>query len=249
MNRPPSPAPQTPPPRPLASWVFSGAEVWLILKALGAVQPDLPAPPELAADADEVAVTEARLVQDHVLLPEPSGRFRLAADVEAVIRPAVAPARVWVLSIADPSRLGQPTRIVCFNWSPDTLIVNWVDAAAQHHFERHPVQDVPARVWGYITRFCDLNLLPPDGRDAESTVMSLERLLARTSQTVLLMAAGPGQPAAAAPSAMSWFISGRRAWLAVGAGPAGRSASPRPAGAEDIARAVAQFLSQSLPQR
>jgi len=212
---------------------------------LGAVAPDLPVPPEITTDLRAMRAAQANLREQSVLQTAAGGALNLAPEIEALIRPAAYPTHVVVANISDNAKGGKLARIVCFNWTPEAMVVNWVDEVGDHHFESYASQDAQTCVWDHLSRLCDLNIEEPTAALANLTRDEAERLMKEMRQAVLLMAVSDVQSPQKVARALSWFVSGRHAWL-MQKNDHGEQAVPRPTSQADLAHAVSELVDQTV---
>ena len=225
--------------------IFRPPELWVILRTLGLVEPGLEAPPELAAEPKAVPAAQARLLQQGALRRDAAGRLTLAPELEALVRPAAYPETVFIATITDHTPAGPTEREACFSWTPEALVVNWVDETQDHHFAAYHPLEVHERLWDHLSRQCSLEVEEPDPRAPAVTSQAIEQGVEGMSQAVLLMAINRLQASEQTVQTLSWWVSGRTAWLLQ---KQEQSAPLRlsPAGRADLETAVLQFIKEAL---
>jgi len=226
---------------PVESRIFHGAEIWLILQALGAAPPEMVAPSELAPSADAVRLAEQSLIHQGVLGIDAKAGSRLSAEIDALIRPTAFPDTVCILNVTTRFTNSQDSQMVTFSHLSRSFVANWVDEDNNHHFELYSPGDVEHSIWKHLLRICDLDIEEPDGIDDQSDPSTIQQAIQQMKQTVLLMCIEPFWPLEQGQRALSWFISDRHAWLIE------RQAAieqlPKRVGRDTIMGAVQAFLS------
>jgi hypothetical protein len=224
-------------PKPHAQRTFSAPEIWLILQALGAVPAQAQASPEITTDPNALEAARGGLLRAGLLQAGAEGRLIATPGIEALVGPAAYPQAVIVVNVADSAQHGKTARLACVSWTPGATVVNWVDQAATHHFRSYSPWDTAACLWGYLTEWCALDVGQPDPAQPQLRPEAMEREIRQVRQTVLLMATRGLRTAGQDTRALSWLVSGQRAWLLQKNGQAGKSA-PQPAGPAELQQAV-----------
>jgi len=226
--------------------VFHAPEIWILLQSLGAVAPGLELPPELASDPGVVERARAALLVQGALVPDAEGRLSLDADIESLVWPVAYPDVVFVANIAHNPQAGQPAREMCFSWTPQALVLNWVDEASRdHHFESLGAEEAQDSIWDHLSHQCDLDLDDRDPEQADPTASEMEQAAGQMRQMVVLVAINRTQSIEQTTHALGWFVSGRHAWLMQKNGQGGELA-PGLADQADIAQAVFEFVERAL---
>lgn len=222
---------------PIASSIFSGAEIWLILQQLGALAPETAVPPEIASSEAQLAEAKQLLTKRGDITSDPQGAIQLAAAAESLVRPAIFPETACVATIADASAQSDQPRLACFSSSGQNVVINWVDRAQQHHFHAYQRADAPVAIWQYLAHTCDLAI--DDQPASGATPTEIERAKSQARQTVLLVQVKLPEQLA---RALSWFVSDRAAWLIERQESA--DLPPRRVGQPALSQAVQTFVAQ-----
>jgi hypothetical protein len=217
------------------------SELWVILRTLGVVASSVDAPPEIASAAN---AAQAKLLQQGLLLSDTAGRLTLAPDLDTLVRPAAFPENVFVASITDHTPSGSVEREVIFSWTPQALVVNWVDEADAHHFEAYQRLEVQDGVWDHLSRLCNLEVDEPDPA-AALTSPAIEASVEGMKQAVLLLAINRLQAPEQTAQALSWWVSGRAAWLLQKNEESG-PVRLTPSGRAGLETAVSAFVQQAI---
>jgi hypothetical protein len=225
--------------------IFHAPEIWVILQTLGAVAPGLEVPPEIASDPAAVRTAQANLLNQGKLLMDETGTLSLSPEIEALVRPAAYPETVFIANIADNAKTGKLARVMCFGWTPQALVVNWVDGSNDHHFESYDPQDVQGCIWNHLSYLCNLEVDDPDPARAALAPQELEQQVAGLKQTVMLMAINGIQAPQQTTQALGWFVSGRSAWF-MQKNEQGEQVVLGLAGRDDLELAVSEFVEQAL---
>jgi hypothetical protein len=234
-------------PTPVTRHDFQAAEIWLLLQALGAVDPGLEIPAEVAANQAEVDTARAGLIQHGILQVDSTGEVSVAPEIEVLVRPSAFPYTVFVASVADKARQGKPTRMACFSLTPDAAVINWVDESNRHHYEGYDPQDFEACLWTHLTHLCDLEVKDPDPAQDNVGEADVQRYLEEMKQMVVLMAMSDVQSGEPIERAIGWFVSNGSAWI-MAPNPTGEQVAPTRASRADIARTVSDLVQQAVPQ-
>jgi hypothetical protein len=213
----------------------------LILRQLGAVPLEADPPTEIVASDDVLHNAERALLARGDIQIDAEGVERLGSAVESIVRPVVFPDVACIVNIADVLTQGEFARITCFSRASQTFVISWVDNAQQHHFQVYRPDDAPAAAWDYLSQVCDLNVDAPSA-SVNGNRSEIERAMAQAKQTVLLMLITDVQSAEQCSSALSWFVSGRSAWLIEQQGTIDQP--PHPASRNDLSRAAQAFVAQ-----
>jgi len=233
--------------QPTASRIFTAPELWVILKALGAVAADTPIPPEITSDPVAVPLAQTDLLLAGVVDAGPYGKdpLQVSAEVEALVRPTVSPETVFMVSVTPNAKTNLPAKLVCFNWTPATLVVNWVDESNTHHFVAYAPEAAPEVVREQIQEMCDLDIadLTParDSLTPKEVVNEMEQM----KEAVLVMAIEGVQESEQSPHALGWFVSGRQGWLMQQGEPDDKPAPSMVSRAELVA-ALSEFVETVL---
>jgi hypothetical protein len=231
------------PSTPTASRAFHTPELWVLLRTLGVFAPGVALPPELAPATVQAA--EASLRQERALLSDAAGRLTLAPAIEALLRPAAYPETVFIASVTNQTQSEPVERQACFSWTPQAFVVNWVDDSQAHHFEAYQPQAVQNNLWDHLSRLCSLDVDEPDPAAAMLTSQAIEQGVEGMSQAVLLMAINRLQAPDQAAQALSWWVSGRSAWI-MQKEPQSGPVMLTPAGRAGLQMAVMEFVKQAL---
>ena len=230
---------------PQSSRLLHPPEIWLVLQALGSVPVSAEAPPEITTDLRALAAARTHLLDQGLLLAGAQGRLEAAPEIEALVRPAAFPETVFMANIADTAGRGDTARLTCFSWTPAACVVNWVDAASDHHFERFAPQAAAECIWEHLASVCALDVDPPDLARPPLNPQEMQREIEQVRQTVLLTATQAVRSAHPISEALSWFVSGRRAWLMQNSDQ-GTAPAPHPAGIAELQQAVQALVARAL---
>jgi hypothetical protein len=226
--------------------VFHAPELWVILRTLGVFAPGTEAPPELGRGA--VRTAQAELLRRGAVLVDAEGRLSLAPEIDALVWPAAFPETVFIASVTDHTQAEPVEQQACFSWTKEALVVNWVDEAQDHHFAAYHPMEVQDTIWDHLSGWVELEVDEPDAAAANVTAEAIERSVEGLQRAVLLTAVSQlGAPEQTA-QALSWWVSGRSAWLMQNSDPSG-PVMLRPVGRGELGAAVFEFVEAALGAR
>jgi hypothetical protein len=128
------------------------------------------------------------------------------------------------------------------------LVVNWVDGAGEHHFAAYDPTEVEDGIWDIVSRWCNLQVEEPDAAAASVTAEAIERSVEGLQQAVVLMAINQLEAREQTAQALSWWVSGRAAWLMQNSDP-NDPVRLRPIGRGELEAEVFEFVEHALRAR
>lgn len=227
---------------PQASYSFAAPEIWIILQTLGVIAPDAVTPPEFAPHLYEA---KTHLLQQGICRTTAQHEVYVTAEIEALVRVTATPEWVIVVNVADSAKLGQFVRLLCFSWTPDLCVVNWVDETTEHHFEAYSPQDSKACVLSYLFRLCNFEVEEATTVSNTPDSQAMAKIMAQADQIVWLLTVRKLQTVEQMTQTLGWFVSERQAWLMH---PTVQNELPtiRPATKSDIALAIFELIENQI---
>lgn len=200
-------------PEPASRYIFEPAEIWILLRIIGAFPLETPVPIEIAPNQQSLDDAQKRLFARNLLQIAADRSVQLTAGLASVIRSTTAPDSVIVANVADNSQFGSFTRTVCFSHTANAAVLNWVDDQNLHHFEAYSKHDEAYCLLAHLWQICNLNFEDVNENAAPPSASEFERELLQLRQTVLLMAIKGVREPEQETYATSWFVCDHRAWL------------------------------------